>query len=126
MTYEEYADSLINAHEEAEERAKKRKEEIERLRSEVEPKIRALCSAFRAHHVCEACPAYLYDFQKKCKVCDLEKLLSNNPEWIARFLKKTPDNEPYDSASLIAIKIEKERLDKSYGGDKMMKPKENK
>lgn len=124
MTYEEYADSLIKARKEAEERAEKRLVEVEKLRAEVEPKMRALCSAFRAHRVCVACPAYLYNCQKKCKVCELEKLLSNNPEWIMNFLKRTPDNEPYESSSIIAITEEKERIDKSYGGDKITKPKE--
>ena len=124
MTYEEFADSLIKARKEAEERAKKRQEEVAQLRAEVEPKMRALCSAFRAHHVCEGCPAYRYDYQKKCNVCKLEELLGNNPEWIVCFLKRTPDNAPYESSSIIAITKEKERLDNSYGGDKIMKPKE--
>lgn len=124
MSYEEYADSLIKARKEAEERAEKRQEEVAKLRAEVEPKMRALCSAFRAHRICVACPAYLYNFQKKCKVCELEELLKNNPEWIVRFLKRTPDNDPYESSSIIAISKEKERLDKSNGGDKITKPEE--
>lgn len=124
MTYEEFADSLIKARKEAEERAKKRQEEVAQLRAEVEPKMRALCSAFRAHHICEGCPAYLYDFKKNCMACKLEELLGNNPERIVNFLKQTPENDRYESATIIAITEEKERLDKSYGGDKTMKPKE--
>lgn len=118
MTYEDYAQSLIVSRDEAEERAKKRQEEVAKLRAEVEPKMRALCSAFRAHHVCEGCPAFLYDLQKKHSVCKLEELLGNNPEHLANFLKRTPKDGPYESATIIAIEKEKERLDKSYGGAK--------
>lgn len=126
MTYEEFAYSLINARKDAEERAKKRQEEVERLRAEVEPKMRALCSAFKVHQICEGCPAFLYDLKKKYKVCKLEELLGNNPERIANFLKRTPGNDSYESATIIAITEEKERLDKSYGGDKTTKPKDTK
>lgn len=118
MTYEDYANSLIASHNEAKERAKKRQEEVARLRAEVEPKMRALCAAFRAHHVCEGCRAFLYDLQKKRSVCKLEELLGNNPEPLASFLKRTPEDGPYESATITAIKKAKELLDKSYGGAK--------
>lgn len=126
MTYEEFADSLIKARKEAEERAKKRQEEIARIRAEVEPKMLALCSAFRAHHICEGCPAYLYDLQKKYRVCKLKELLENNPEHLMNFLKRTPKNRPYESATIIAITEEKERFDMSYSGNKTTKPRRNK
>ena len=118
MTYEDYANSLIEAHDAAEERAKKRREEVTRVRAKVEQKMRALCAAFKAHRVCDGCPAFLYDLQKKHKVCDLENLLGNNPEVIANFLKRTPDNREYESATIIAIAKAKELLDNSYGGAK--------
>lgn len=117
MTYEDYANSLIASHDEAKERAKKRQEEVARLRAKVEPKMRALCAAFKAHHVCEGCPAYLYEY-KKGYACNLESVLENNPELIANFLNRTPDNGPYESATITAIKKAKELLDKSYGGAK--------
>lgn len=117
MTYEDYANSLIASHDKAEERAKKRQEEVARLRAEVEPKMRALCAAFKAHRICRGCPAYLYEL-KKGYACCLESVLENNPELIANFLKRTPDDGPYESATITAIKKAKELLDKSYGGVK--------
>lgn len=113
MSYEELAVSLIEARTAAEARAAKRVEEIARLRAEVEPKMRALCSAFRAHRICRGCPAFVYS---RGDDCNLNTVLGNNPELIADFLKKRPNNGPFESATIIAITEEKERLDKSYGG----------